>query len=120
MKSQPLLIVCLIAVAGLVLAGCPPPPPETSSIDIVLDGLTCDMCVAKVEKALAKVDGIREYTVDLQKKVASVTFESAKVRLSDIEQAIARAGFTANGTSRNSDAYEQLPACCRTAEAVEM
>lgn len=115
--------ILLLSVLGIVsfgITGCPGPPQEFSTQEIALGGLTCDMCVTKVEKALAAVDGIESYTVDLKEKLANVRFEASKVSLASIEQAIADAGFAANGTSRSEQAHSDLPACCQSAETVDM
>ena len=109
------LTLFLMVVGGLclVFAGCPGPPQELRAAEIAVNGLTCDMCVSKVETAVNSLEGIEEVTVDLNEKFASIRFDEARVSLTDIEHAIAEAGFSANGTPRSETAHSQLPSCCQ-------
>ncbi len=45
------------------------------SYEIVIDGMSCGHCSEKVEKALAKLNGVINVTVDLKSKIASVATE---------------------------------------------
>jgi len=115
-----LLFLSTLAILSIGITGCPDQLPDASTQEIALGGLTCDMCVTKVEKALAALDGVDSYTVDLEAKLATVRFEASKITLASIESAIADAGFTANGTSRSEQAHAELPACCQSSETVDM
>ncbi|MEY2654081.1 MAG: hypothetical protein RLZZ524_1109, partial [Pseudomonadota bacterium] len=57
-----------------------------------IEGMTCASCVARVEKALKKVDGVAEASVNLATETASV--EAAPgVSLADLTAAVSRAGY---------------------------
>ena len=71
------------------------------------------MCVDRIEKALCELEGVNSVRVDLEKKTAAVEFETARVKIGRIQQAIADAGYTADSVSRDSLAYEELPGCCQ-------
>jgi copper chaperone CopZ len=75
--------------------------------------IVCNSCVNTITKALKKVDGVRTTKIDLEKKIATVTYVSTKTSLSKIEKAIAKAGYDANNTKRDPAAYEKLDACCK-------
>jgi copper chaperone len=107
------LLAIAAVVLGLALAGCPGKPPEYSAAQIVVNGLTCDMCVSKVEMAVKALEGVQMVSVSLKEKLASVQFEAGKLKLEDIEHAIAEAGFAANATPRNETAAGDLPSCCQ-------
>jgi len=63
-----------------------------------VEGMHCASCVAAVEKALKKVDGVREATVNLATETAQVSFDPAEVSMDDFRTAVANAGYTvANG-----------------------
>jgi copper chaperone len=38
-----------------------------------IDGMSCNHCKMAVEKALAKISGVKSYSVDLEKGEASIT-----------------------------------------------
>lgn len=64
------------------------------SITLSVEGMTCASCVGRVEKALKKVQGVQEASVNLATERASVLVNSA-VNSRDLIQAISKAGFDA-------------------------
>jgi Cu+-exporting ATPase len=68
---------------------------ETSKhVVIPVDGMTCASCVAHIEKAVGKLEGVASVTVNLATEKADVTYDPARVRLSGIKKAISDAGYT--------------------------
>jgi len=53
--------------------------PTTDDIEAILpiEGMTCASCVRRVEKALAKVEGVHEANVNLATEQATVRFDPA-------------------------------------------
>jgi periplasmic mercuric ion binding protein len=86
---------------------------QTTTETISLEGLKCQMCVATVQRAAGNLDGVEHMRIDFDTKVATVSFNSDMVTLTDIEHAIAESGYHANDTRRNEEAYASLPDCCR-------
>jgi P-type Cu+ transporter len=41
-----------------MLFGMPAAPPQERSVDLVIGGMTCASCVARVEKKLNRLDGV--------------------------------------------------------------
>ncbi len=79
-----------VHVARAAQAAAPAATPSHWSIAI--EGMTCASCVARVEKALKKVDGVAEASVNLATETASV--EAAPgVSLADLTAAVSRAGY---------------------------
>jgi len=66
---------------------------------------------------LKTLDGVKSAEVNLAGKVALVSFDPARINLGAMENAIARAGYDANGTQREAQAYDALDACCKLPEA---
>jgi P-type Cu+ transporter len=62
--------------------------------DLDIEGMTCASCVARVEKALHKVEGVTEATVNLATEKAHVRF-AAGVAPELLTAAIAKAGYAA-------------------------
>jgi P-type Cu+ transporter len=69
------------------------PATETCALDI--GGMTCASCVGRVEKALRRLDGVRDARVNLATETAAVDFDPARVGPGDFAQAVAAAGYTA-------------------------
>ncbi|HQX91122.1 MAG TPA: heavy metal translocating P-type ATPase [Thermomonas sp.] len=67
--------------------------PAESAIHLSIRGMTCASCVGRVEKALRKVDGVRDATVNLATETAAVQ-GSATVQA--LLAAVERAGYHAS------------------------
>jgi copper chaperone CopZ len=68
------------------------PAVETNRFGIA--GMTCDKCVARVEKALRSVNGVRDVKVDRGAATATVTFQRDKTDMPALHDAVLRAGYT--------------------------
>lgn len=78
------LIVLFFAVLSLTFVSCKkdvaaeaqanlPVAMATTSFNI--EGMHCEVgCAAKVEKKLAKLDGVEKATIDFERKLATVTY----------------------------------------------
>jgi len=58
-----------------------------------VDGMSCPMCSAKVEKNLSEVSGVTSVAVDHKRGMAAVTHENVKDE--DLIAAVLEAGFRA-------------------------
>ena len=58
-----------------------------------IGGMTCANCVKTIEKALKKLDGIIDATVNLSAEKAYVTYNSNIVTISEMKKAIEAAGY---------------------------
>jgi copper chaperone CopZ len=61
--------------------------------DIGIEGMTCDNCVRRVEKALRGVNGVREVHVDRAAALATVTFDTTKTHMPDLHDALLKSGY---------------------------
>ena len=57
--------------------------------------MTCAACVRAVERAIGKLEGINEVSVNLATEKAKIVYDSSKVRISQIKDAVAKAGYKA-------------------------
>jgi Cu+-exporting ATPase len=58
-----------------------------------IGGMACAMCVAALQKALLKLDGVVEARVNLASEKAYVTYNPRLVGLADMKKAVADAGY---------------------------
>lgn len=79
---------------------------DNSSITIPIGGMTCAACAQRVEKAIRKLEGVVEASVNLATEKATVTYEPQKIRQSAIKEAIEKAGYKALDDSRTDAADE--------------
>jgi len=65
----------------------------TTSVQLAISDMTCASCVARVEKALLKVPGVLEATVNLATETATVTLAGAGADTAPLVAAVTRAGY---------------------------
>src|SRR5688572_17573279 len=68
------------------------PKSDNEILTIGVDGMTCASCVARVERALKKVTGVDNATVNLATEKATVTFDP-DLKLDNLLKAIEGAGY---------------------------
>lgn len=67
---------------------------ETTTLNI--EGMSCDMCVGHVTRALQALDGVQTASVSLPNKTAAVTYDPARVGLAQMADAVAEEGYEAS------------------------
>jgi len=65
----------------------------TDQIDLPITGMTCASCVNRVEKALKKVPGVLDASVNLSSEQASVTYVPTSTGWNELKAAVERAGY---------------------------
>ena len=70
------------------------PKEEAKRVTIPIEGMTCASCVARIEKVVGRLEGVRSVAVNLATERADVLYVPQTVRLSAIKQAITGAGYT--------------------------
>ena len=69
-------------------------PQVLKSAELGVDGMTCASCSSAVERALRKLDGVSEASVNLATNRAAFSYDPAKVKLAQVREAITKAGYT--------------------------
>ena len=64
---------------------------QTAVLDV--QNLTCSLCPVTVKKALQKLLGVEDATVDFDHKTATVKFDPAKANTAALAKATTDAGF---------------------------
>jgi P-type Cu+ transporter len=64
-----------------------------TTITFSVGGMTCAACVRRVENAISKVDGILKVAVNLATNKATITYDPKKVKIEDIKDVVAKAGY---------------------------
>lgn len=70
---------------------------ETNSrkLSFKVKGMTCAACSSRVERALSKLDGVAEASVNLATETASVSFDSTKLDSKAILATVEKTGYSA-------------------------
>ena len=87
----------------------------SASLDLPITGMTCAMCQKNVARALNRIDGVIEATVNLASEKASITYLPGLARRRDLADAVENAGYGVIDTAA-ADAPEDAEAAARQAE----
>lgn len=60
-----------------------------------IEGMSCDHCVARIEKAVNELPGIQKVNVHLKRKNGVVKFDDTQVDSNQIAEKIMDTGYTA-------------------------
>lgn len=72
----------------------------------------CEMCKETIEGAL-KVDGISKADWNVETKIITVEFDTAKISLDQIQKNIAIVGYDNEKYKADDKAYSDLAECCQ-------
>ena len=110
-KTICIVLSSVFAFSLVAVTGCS--TAETRTAKITVPTAQCMMCANKIEKTLKNVEGVAEVAVDMDVKVANVTYDATRTDLATMERAIAGVGYQANEALADSAAYASLPECCK-------
>ncbi len=60
-----------------------------------ISGMTCAACAKAVERVTSKLEGVTEANVNFATERLSITYDPSKVKISDIKNAVEKAGYKA-------------------------
>ncbi len=69
--------------------------PRTAEVELGIGGMTCAACVRRVERALARLPGVLEASVNLATERAWVRYLAGSVEVDDLVRAVEEAGYRA-------------------------
>ena len=77
----------------------------------------CGMCKDKIEKGLARIDGVNTVKVDYKKKTKTISYVTDRTNEEALKTYIANLGYDAGDVLALESAYKKLPACCKKPDA---
>ena len=69
-------------------------PQALKRAELGVEGMTCASCSSAVERALKKLNGVSEASVNLATNRAAFSYDPTKVKLTQVREAITKAGYT--------------------------
>ncbi len=73
----------------------------------------CEMCKSRIEKALKLQKGVKTANLDVETKILTVVYKTAKVDVATIKGVVTKTGYDADEIKADETAYKKLPACCQ-------
>jgi len=70
-----------------------PPTAPQAELSFPVTGMTCASCVRRIEKALSKVDGVQEASVNLATEKVTVVFDPSVASAQHMQAAVEKAGY---------------------------
>ena len=62
-------------------------------VELKIDGITCQACVAKIERKLSKTEGIKEAVVNISNNMGSISYDENQIKFSEILKIIEKLGY---------------------------
>jgi Cu+-exporting ATPase len=87
----------------------PNPAVQTLPLDIGIGGMTCASCVLRVEKALKKVPGVQDATVNLATESARVVFAPGEQMEARLRRAVRDAGYEPRASDAAMQPQDESP-----------
>lgn len=83
-----------------------------SNATIKIEGMSCASCAVRVEKGLAKMEGVTQANVNYAMEKATVTYDPSKVELADIQKKILDLGYKVFSEKVDLDIIGMTCAAC--------
>lgn len=68
---------------------------EGQTVELDIEGMDCPACALKIEKAVRKIEGIKDIQVNLGSETASVTYSSPQFPVDNVKTTIEKLGYKA-------------------------
>ena len=83
-----------------------------SKTDSVKVSGNCGMCKKRIEAA-AQVDGVTAAEWSAKTKILTLSYDSKKINLDDVQRKIADVGHDTPKFKTTDTVYDKLPGCCK-------
>ena len=87
---------------------------DIERLELDIEGMTCAACVTRLEKALSRVSGVRDVTVNLALERASLEIETGATGVETLADAVNGAGFSVGQDSMSFAVGGMTCAACAT------
>jgi Cu+-exporting ATPase len=66
---------------------------DAASKSLKVEGMTCSACAKAIERVTGKMEGVTETSVNYASEKLNISYDSSKVKMSDIKKAVEKAGY---------------------------
>ena len=114
MKRTTMFPMTILIATMVLLMSCSGYSQDKKNAELkVKTSAVCGMCKDRIEQGLAFEKGIKDVSLDVETKIATVKYNPGKITPEQIRKAISKLGYDADEVAADKVAYEKLPACCK-------
>ena len=83
---------------------------DNQKLELKIDGISCQACVAKIERKLSRTDGVEKALVNISNNMADIEYNEKEIKASEIMKIIEKLGYTPKRREDLKDKEEALRA----------
>lgn len=76
---------------------------DLKDIELDIDGISCQVCVNKIEKKVSKLNGVKSVAVNLANSRGKIVYDSDVIKLSEILEVMKKMGYTGTRHEESSE-----------------
>lgn len=113
MKTNTLILVSVMLIAFFMSTAVAFSQDKKVETIKIKTSAVCDMCKDRIEQGMAFEKGVKNVVLDVDTKIATITYNPSKTTPDDLRKAISKLGYDADNVAADKSAYDKLPACCK-------
>ena len=83
---------------------------DNKKLELKIDGISCQACVAKIERKLSRTGGVEKALVNISNNMADIEYNEKEIKASEIMKIIEKLGYTPKRREDLKDKEEALRA----------
>lgn len=83
---------------------------DNKKLELKIDGISCQSCIAKIERKLSRTDGVEKALVNISNNMADIEYDEKEIKASEIMKIIEKLGYTPKRREDLKDKEEALRA----------
>lgn len=76
---------------------------DLKDVELDIDGISCQVCVNKIEKKVSKLNGVKSVIVNLANSRGKIVYDSDVIKLSEILEVVKKMGYTGTKHEESSE-----------------
>ena len=83
---------------------------DNQKLELKIDGISCQACVAKIERKLSRTEGVEKALVNISNNMADIEYDEKEIKASEIMKIIEKLGYTPKRREDLKDKEEAIRA----------
>jgi len=113
MKTNTVILIGMMLFAFITASAAAFSQDKKNETIKIKTSAVCDQCKGRIEQGMAFEKGVKNVVLDVDTKIATITYNPSKTTPDDLRKAISKLGYDADKVAADKAAYDKLPACCK-------